>query len=465
LEIVKMPDEATRLPLACVPARSRAPENRGVGVALILAIALAVAPGKLLAQHGGGGGRGMSAGGPNRPSGVGTKDDLQDFHRLVALQATPEQKAMFVRVLQDGQEASQQLKALRDRLQQPASADLPEGASHLDQAIEKAHTSNQGFVASFSPAQKSGLKDITKKLLKTDLNLARQTRDLSQAIQLAGAVNERALNSLAEIEKMLADFQSGQQLLAGEMSIALPSSAQDLVFTIPAVTNSIDMAGQTIAIVASTSLLRASGDDDRNFRFKLSADLSDVQREISGILQMQIDRSPPCGERLTIRRATLVPLGTAGLVRTQVHYERWLCAPGQGSGSPVELASGDGTIEIKVVPFVGPDSGLRLAPEIGHVEADGSLREMLSSGALGGVLRDQITATILSALQRGTDLKAGFPPAAQGLASLEKAQFQEQGGGRLSLDLEGRLQFSEEQGKQVAAQLKQRVSAQETSAP
>jgi hypothetical protein len=461
-----MSDEGTRLPPAFVPARGRAPENRGVGVALILAIALVLAPGKMLAQHGGGGGRGMSAGGPNRPSGVSTKDDLQDFHRLVALQATPEQKAMFVRVLQDGQEASQQLKALRDRMQQPpASADLPERFAHLDQAIEKARTSNQGFVASFSPAQKSGLKDITKKLLKTDLNLARQTKDLGPAIQTAGAVNERALNSLPEIEKMLADFESGQQLLAGEMSIPLPSSAQDLVFTVPAVTNSIDIAGQTIAIVASTSLFRASGDDDRIFRFKLSADLSDVQREISGILQIQLDRSPPCGERVKIRRATLVPLGTAGLVRTQVHYERWFCAPGQGSGSPLELASGDGTIEIKVVPFVGPDSGLRLAPEIGHVEADGSLREMLSSGALGGVLRDQIAATILSALQRGTDLKAGFAPAAQGLASLEKAQFQEQGGGRLSLDLEGRLQFSEEQGKQVAAQLKQRVSAQETSAP
>jgi hypothetical protein len=461
-----MPNEATRLLLGRVPARGRAPANRGVGVGLILALALAVAPGKMLAQHGGGGGRGMSAGGPNRPSGVSTKDDLQDFHRLVALQATPEQKAMFMRVLQDGQEASQQLKALRGRLQQPpASASLAEAASHLDQAIEEARTSSQGFVASFSKTQKSGLKDITKKLLKTDLNLARQTKDLSQAVQIAGPVNEGAINSLAETEKTLADFQSAQQLLAGEMSIVLPSPAQDLVFTVPAMTNSIDIAGRTIAVVTSTSLSRASSDDDRNFRFQLSADLSDVQREITGILQTQIDRSPPCGERLEIRRATLVPLGTAGLVRTQVHYERWFCAPGQGSGSPLELASGDGTIEIKLVPLVGPDSGWRLAPEIGHVEADGSLREMLSSGPLGGALRDQIAATILSALQRGAELKAGFPPAAQGLASLEKAQFQEQSGGRLTLDLEGRLQFSEEQGKQVAGQLKQRISAQETSAP
>jgi hypothetical protein len=464
-----MLDEETRLLFSCVPAGSSGPvdrRNRRTGVALILATALVIAPCKMLAQYGGGGGRGMSGGGPNRPYGVSTKDDLKDFHRLVALQATQEQKTMFVRVVQDGQEASQQLKALRDMQQPPsAPADLPGRAAHLDQAIEKARTSNQGFVASFSPAQKSGLKDITRKLLKTDLDLARQTRELSQAIQTAGAVNERALSSLAEIEKTLADFRSVQQSLAGEMSIALPSPGQDLVFTVPAVTNSMDIAGQTIAILASTSLSRASGDDERNFRFKLSADLSDVQREISGMLQIQIDRSPPCGERVAIRRATLLPLGTAGLVRAQMHYERWFCAPGQGSGSPLELSSGDGTIEIKVIPSVGPDLALRLVPEIGHVEADGSLREMLGSGALGAILRDQIAATILSALQKGTDLKACFPPAAQGLISLEKAQFQEQGAGRLSLDLEGRLQFSDEQAKQVAAQLKQRISAQETSAP
>jgi hypothetical protein len=90
---------------------------------------------------------------------------------------------------------------------------------------------------------------------------------------------------------------------------------------------------------------------------------------------------------------------------------------------------------------------------------------MLSSGPLGAILRDQIAATMLSALQKGTDLKAAFPPAAQGLVSLEQAQFQEQGGGRLSLDLEGRLQFSDQQAKQVAAQLKQRISAHETAAP
>jgi hypothetical protein len=462
-----MLDEGTRL-LSCVPARSSGPVNRKskIGVALILATALVIPPSKMLAQYGGGGGRGMSGGGSNRPYGVNTKDDLKDFHRLVALQATPEQKTMFARVVQDGQEASQQLKALRDMLQPPpAPADLPGRAAHLDQAIEKARTSNQSFVASLSPAQKSGLKDITKKLLKTDSDLARQTRDLSQAIQTAGAVNERALSSLAEIDKTLAEFRSGQESLAGEMSITLLSPGQDLVFTVPAVTNSMDIGGQTIAIPAATSLSRASGDDERNYRFKLSADLSDVQREISGMLQVQIDRSPPCGERVAIRRATLVPLGTASLVRAQMHYERWFCQPGQGSGSPLQLASGDGTIEIKVIPSVAPDQGLRLVPEIGHVEADGSLREMLSSGALGVLLRDQIAATVLSALQKGTDLKAAFPPAAQGLVSLEQAQFQEQGAGRLSLDLEGRLQFSDEQAKQVAAQLKQRISAQQTSAP
>ena len=126
----------------------------------------------------------------------------------------------------------------------------------------------------------------------------------------------------------------------------------------------------------------------------------------------------------------------------------------------MEVASGDGGIEIKLTPSVEPTTGLHLVSEIIHVEAEGLLRDSLRSGDLGVTLREQIAASVLSALQKGADLKATLPPVAQESATLQKALFQDDGADQLSLVLDGRLQFSEEQTQQFAAQLKQRLAAQ-----
>jgi len=183
-----MLDEGTRLLNVGTGGRASAQRVSVSGVAaLIIGIALLSCPGGILAQHGGGGGRGMSTGAPsgaNPPHGVNAKDDLKDFHRIMAVQATAQQKAAFASVLQDAQAASEQLKAFREGLSKtPASSALSDRATTLDQAIEKARTGNQSFLASFSPAQKSGLKDITKKLLKADSDLDKQIQELGQIVQ------------------------------------------------------------------------------------------------------------------------------------------------------------------------------------------------------------------------------------------------------------------------------------------
>jgi hypothetical protein len=118
---------------------------------------------------------------------------------------------------------------------------------------------------------------------------------------------------------------------------------------------------------------------------------------------------------------------------------------------------------VKLTPSVEQNSGLRLAAEIGRVDADEFLRDLLSD-SLGATLREKITASLLSAMQKGADLKVTLPPVAQGFATIQKAQFRESTG-RLSLILDGELQLSDEQTQQFATQLKQRLSAQETSPP
>ncbi|HYW40601.1 MAG TPA: hypothetical protein VE957_21050 [Terriglobales bacterium] len=436
---------------------------------LIVGIALLASPRGMLAQRGGGGGRGMptggGAGGAGRPGGVDEKDDLKDFHRAMAVRATAQQSTAFATVVQDAQAASDQLRTFRDLLQKvPASSPLSDRTTALDQAIEKVRTGSKNFLASFSSAQKSGLKDITKKLAKADSDLVKQIKTLDQIVQTPKPDNEQIANSAANLDKALAGFQSEQLALGREMSILLPADSQDLTFNLPKVTNSINVGGQTISIPASGGVSRTSAENALNlFSLKLVADLSDLQQNITGILRSQLTRSPRCGERIEIQQATLIPLVPASLVVVHLHFERWVCPPGQES--PMEVADGEGTIEVKLTPSLEQKTGLGLVSEIGRVDAEGFLRDMLRSGDLGATLRDQIAASLLSAMQRGTDTKITLPPAAQESATIQKAQFQDAGAGQLCLVLDGQLQFSDEQTKQFATQLKQRLSAQGTSPP
>jgi hypothetical protein len=194
-----------------------------------------------------------------------------------------------------------------------------------------------------------------------------------------------------------------------------------------------------------------------------------LQQNVAGLLRSSVNRGPRCGERIQILDATITPLAPASLVVTTLHFERWVCA---GQSSPMEVADGDATMEIKLTPSIttpadptGPSTGLTLASEITRVEAQGLLHSLLRSGDLGISLRDKITASILTALQKGSDLKTTLPPSAQQSATLQQVQFQDDGADQLSLSFNGQLKFTDEQTKQFTAEIKQRISAQATPQP
>jgi len=446
-----------------------APRISAPGVAvLVIGIALLASPSRMLAQRGGsggGGGHGMptGGGGAGLGSGVSEKDDLKNFHQAMAVQATDEQRAAFAKLAQYTQDASDRLKTFRDQ-KVSASSPLSDRATTLDQAIEQARARNKNFIASFSSKQKSGLKDIAKKLEKADSDLDKQVKTLDQIVQVvqtSKSDGEPIASSAASLAKELVSFQEEQLALGREMGILLATDRQDLTFNLPKVTNSISVAGQPVSIPASGIVSRQSAgtpagtpaENGRNlFSLKLTADLSDVQHNITAILRSKLTRSPRCGERLEIQQATLTSMAPASLVVARVHFERWVCPPGRES--PMEVAGGDGTVGVKLTPSVEQKAGLGLISEITRVDAERFLRDLLRSGDLGDTLREQIAAAVLSAMQKGTDLKATLPPAAQSSATLQKAQFQDAGAGQLSLVLEGQLQFSEEQTQQFAAQLK-----------
>ena len=437
-------------------------------IAVVLLAGVLANPPRVLAQHGGGGGGhgimgGGGAGGAGRPDGVNEKDDLKDFHRAMAVQATEEQRAAFAKIAQYTQAASDQLTAFRESARKGEPMPLPERGAALDQAIAKARASNQSFVTSFSDAQKSGLKDFTTKLGKAEGEVDKQIKALDQMVQAAKPETEQIVNTSASLEKEFASFQNEQRALGREMGILLSSGSQSLAFNIPQVTNSVSVGGQAISIPATAVASETSSANGRNvFSVKLTADLSDLQQNLTVALRSKLDRSPRCGERVQIRQATLTPLTPASLIVAQLHFERWICPPGQ---FPMEAASSDGTVEVKLTPSIEVKNGLQFISEITRVDAEGFLRDSLRSGDLGVQIREEIAAVLLAALQQTADLKTALPPVAQQSATLQSAEFQDAGADQLNLVLEARMEFSDEQTKQFALQLKQHLSAQGTPTP
>jgi hypothetical protein len=452
----------------------------------LVTVVLLAGPCTTFAQRGGGGFGGRSTPGtvhgrplicvhdcPDTPEGTSSEDDLKNFEHLMAVQATADQSAAFIKVMQYAETASTQLHTFRDHPQK-VNAALSDQAANLDRAIKEARNGDQNFLASFSPVQKSGLIDLTEKLQKADADLDEQVKAFVRTLEIPKVENELIATSAANLGKTLTGFQDAQVALASEMGIILPSSGQDLTLRLPPVTTTINLAGQPIAITGSGVISRTPAADGHNlFGLKYTADFSDLQQNITDLLRAQLNRAPRCGERIQIQEGMLIPQTPASLVLAHLHYERWICPLFQGGGGPTELSDADATIEVKLTPSLASsveskadsNSGLQLTSEISRVDAEGLLRESLLTGSLGAKLRDQIMASFLSIIQKGANFKTAMPPTAQELANIQRAQFQDAGAGRLTLIVDGQLQLSDEQAKLFTDQLRERLSAQKTSTP
>ena len=164
--------------------------------------------------------------------------------------------------------------------------------------------------------------------------------------------------------------------------------------------------------------------------------------------------------RITIQNATLKPLEPAGVALVQLHVERWACVKALGKQAAKKLLGGDAQIPIKLTPVIEKDNTeLQLQPEVGDIQADGSLGELLRSGALGDAIKDKVRSSILSALHKGTDVGATLPPAVQGYVTIQNAEFKDGGDGRLLVILDGEARITEEQVRQLSAQVKERLAA------
>jgi hypothetical protein len=250
----------------------------------------------------------------------------------------------------------------------------------------------------------------------------------------------------------------GVMLVAGVRVNATP--AENLTFRIPPVKIPVTVKDQEVTITASALASRISRDGDLEvFKLELSADLAELQRNMTGLLSSQLDKDDHCGDRIAIQNATLVPAEPASVATVQLHYERWACIKAFGKQQAKRVVGGNAVIPVKLTPGVDENKAeLRLVPEVGTIEADGSLGELLRSGTVGEMIRDKIRTSILSAMQKGTNLSATLPPAAQGYAAIENAVFRDAGAGRLMVVLDGELRITKEQVQMLSKQVKERVA-------
>jgi len=68
-----------------------------------------------------------------------------------------------------------------------------------------------------------------------------------------------------------------------------------------------------------------------------------------------------------------------------------------------------------------------------------------------------VQAAILNALQKGTNLSATLPPAAQPYATIEDAEFKDASAGRLTVVLDGQVRITKDQVQLLAKQMKERL--------
>lgn len=251
------------------------------------------------------------------------------------------------------------------------------------------------------------------------------------------------------------------------MSVPSGEVGED-TFNIAPAKSVVNFGQQPITIITSGIVSKAVLPGLQNtFRVEFTADLSDLQQNITEVLRQQLTKSDPCGEQIAVQMAVLTPATPTSTVLAQLHYERWACFGGRGNAN--EMAEGDGSIEVRLTPTIAEDGTLRLSPVISRVDAEGLVGDLLRSGALGESVRDTIAESVLSVVQKTSHYKTMLPTAAQGLIKLQGAHFQEMEAGDAVIVLDGSMQVpSDKVAAQIEAELtgvKSGATAEPSSPP
>ena len=417
---------------------------------------LLLCPCLLMAQRHGGHSGANIPGGISRPDGVQEKDDLKDFDRALAVQATSQQIADFQALVTETDAAKANLETfVQDQGKVTAGARPTVSISDIDQLLQQTLVDSRKFVEGFSAAQKSGLKDDLKKLSKADSELEAENKKLDNTVQ-SETQSSAGLESLGQsLTKSLATFSDQQLALGREMGILL-AQGSDVTFNLPEIKNPVKVGDTTIDVTTSGELSQiAAQGPDRTFRVQVMVDLSEFRENLTAFLRPRLSAGRTCGERLELRQATMTPSAPASVVNLSLHYERWSCM----GGTSQEVAESDGSVEVKLHPSFEKPNSIKLAGEFSRVDGSGLMAESLRSGSLGEDLRAKLSESVLEIAQSGIDFEKLLPAVVRPLAEIQGAKFEDTGVGRLAFELDGQMQITDAQANLMASQLNQALFA------
>ncbi|MGC2246396.1 MAG: hypothetical protein WA609_07310 [Terriglobales bacterium] len=416
-------------------------------VSALAGAGLLLSAGTVFAQRGGAGlGGGAPVAGVGAPTGVDEKDDLQGFHRALAVQATSGQIAEFQEVVRKTEAARRGLEELVNGLDSNAPAksgdEWAARAVAVRQAVDVARTGTGRFVNEFSVAQKAGLRETVAKLVKAESELGEQEKLLDapyEAGRIAGGADG--------IRKAMGNFRSAQDDLAVEMGIVVSEGSPQVAFNIPVRKSSRTIAGQAVAITTSGVITRvaesAAPGAEGVYKVEATTDLADLQANFGAILRATMNKEDQCGERIRVKEADLSPEIPTGSALVRLHYERWLCSPGYGGNR--EMTEGNATIDMRLTARMGPDGRVQISSQIEQVEAERFLTDLLNSGTLGDELKEKMSAAVTSAV---ANLK-NIVPVGGDAVSARSVRFASPREGELSVVVGGVLRMSEAQAKEM----------------
>ena len=193
-----------------------------IAAVIMGAILLPCAP-CLLAQHGGHGGGGRR-GATGAGSGSTSDAGLTDFNHALAVQATPDQLSHFPGLIKNTESAQKLAQDLSRWSRKADSAPaLSQKSAALKGAVAEAQGSNQDFMKSFTKSQKSGLKELTRKLEKADSEVAKQWKYLQKLLDGANPDAEGIAGTADKLGKALEELKGQQTSLGTEMGIQAQS--------------------------------------------------------------------------------------------------------------------------------------------------------------------------------------------------------------------------------------------------
>ena len=179
-------------------------------------------PYALPAQHRGGHGAGTA----RAPVGASSTDDLKDFKRAVALQASPDQVVQFRRLTEGTQVARKSAQDLLKLAANSSKGDLFGSTNPLTSALEVAQSENQKFLETFSAVQKSGLKEVTKKLDKANSDVTKRSKALTSDLEGSRIARQQISGVAERLDKAINDVQARQLAIGSEMGIQSEGSSQ-----------------------------------------------------------------------------------------------------------------------------------------------------------------------------------------------------------------------------------------------